>query len=50
MFAPAKPMMREYCERDEHGTAPVLDEEDGEEVCYWKKEGHGAFCRITFKI
>ena len=25
-------MMREYCERDEHGTGPLLDEDEGEEV------------------
>lgn len=32
MFSPPRPTMREYCERDELGTGPVLDEDDGEEV------------------
>lgn len=33
MFAPPAPMMRQYCERDETGTGPVLDQDEGEEVC-----------------
>lgn len=33
MFSPPAPMMRQYCERDERGTGPVLDEDEGEEVC-----------------
>ena len=33
MFAPPAPMMRQYCERDESGTGPVLDQDEGEEVC-----------------
>lgn len=32
MFAPPRPTMREYCERDEEGTGPVLDEDEGEQV------------------
>ena len=32
MFSPPAPMMRQYCERDESGTGPVLDEDEGEEV------------------
>lgn len=34
MFAPPPPMMREYCERDAEGTGPVLDVDEGEEVCW----------------
>lgn len=26
--------MREYCERDEEGTGPVLDEDEGEQVTW----------------
>lgn len=40
MFAPPAPMMRQYCERDETGTGPVLDQDEGEEVslvCSWLK-------------
>ncbi len=32
MFSPPAPMMRQYCERDESGTGPVLDADEGEEV------------------
>lgn len=34
MFSPPAPVMREYCERDENGTGPVLDEDEGEEVIF----------------
>lgn len=32
MFSPPAPMMRQYCERDDSGAGPVLDEDEGEEV------------------
>ena len=36
--------MREYCERDENGTGPLLDEDEGEEVRRRRPE---LFCGVN---
>ncbi|CBJ33675.1 conserved unknown protein [Ectocarpus siliculosus] len=43
MFSPPAPMMRQYCERNELGTGPVLDEDEGEEVLLRNEEVTLAF-------